>query len=240
MRKAPIRLPTLAEWDRLSRQEATEEVHESLTSVGEFLVPWPNEKTRGQLHSWADGAKFTIVWLTSRLDFVESLVGINEEWPMFSPNVSHRCWLIRARLTYADGSRRVVRGLADPYDLTHYSHWNQEKQLDHERKVDSDPGYEAEAIGWCNMLAHRYARNEAGSPLITITLYQVKIDYPPPGVDARAFLQKQMRLTEDRMPGEPRRPGDEDRQVYPDFYEVEVAVSEENVQIVKGRRLDDQ
>ena len=52
---------------------------------------------------------------------------------MFSPNVSRRKTMTRARLFYADGSERIVRIHGDPVDLNAYSHWNEEKVLDQYR-----------------------------------------------------------------------------------------------------------
>jgi hypothetical protein len=40
------------------------------------------------------------------------------------------------------------------------------------------------------LLAHRYPEHN-GSPLARIFLFQVRYDFPPPGVDAREFLRQQ-------------------------------------------------
>jgi hypothetical protein len=198
MDRMPRRLPTRAEMARL-RADAkpgepdpvVERCLSSADDVWRFFRPWPGSDERRHIHSWGDAGKYTICWLCTRLEFIENVLGVNEEWPMFSPNVSRAKGAARARLVYADGSTRIVRQLSDPEDLLHYAHWFEEKQLDHEVKVEPDTQREEENLGWCNLLAHRYARNEAGSSVKTIFLFHVYYQLPPPGVDAREFLRKQ-------------------------------------------------
>jgi hypothetical protein len=126
---------------------------------------------------------------------------------MFSPGASTYVHVTRARLRYADGSERLVRCRRDPEDLTRFSHWGEKKVLAHESKVKQRKGRIDEAWGYCNLLSHRYAHNDNGSPLVRIHLYQVRIDYPEPGVDAHAWYTEQSR--------NPSR-------VYPDFYVFDV------------------
>ena len=216
MRFLPSRLPTRAELAELSARDTPEEpnpggeeVMQALGSAWRFWRPWPGEESRRRIRTAGDGGKFAFCWLCSRLEFVENVCGINEEWPMFSPNVSRRKWVPRARLVFADGSELVVRPAADPGDPTRYSHWNQEKVLDYELKVREGADHADDCFGWCNLLAHRHPRNEAGSPLVRVVCFQVRYDFPPPGADARAFLAAQA--------------GPPPEQVYPDFYEYDVA-----------------
>jgi hypothetical protein len=216
MKKYPRRLATREERERLAAQATADnpnpvlkETMLALDSIWEYWKPWPGPDTRDRMNSRQDRVKFALAWLTSRLDFVENVVGINEEWPMFSPGVSKRKWVARARLIYADGSQRIIRNHGDPEDLTRYSHWFEEKILDHELKVEDDERSIDEAFGYCNLLAHRYSRNDAGKELKTIRLFMVRYDFPPPGADARAFLAAQNGPPKD--------------QVYPDFYEYDVA-----------------
>jgi hypothetical protein len=171
----------------------------TLDSVWNYFKPWPGPATRARIYSGADVGKFVLCWLTSRLGFLENLVGINEDWPMFSPSVGHFKYVGRAWLTYADGSTRTVRLLSDPDDLTHFSHWFQEKRLDHEGKVRPGEAGADDCLGYCNLLAHRYARNEDGAALKRIDLFRVRYDFPPPGVDARAFLEAQNGPPADRV-----------------------------------------
>ncbi|MFO0844938.1 MAG: hypothetical protein U0797_21515 [Gemmataceae bacterium] len=220
MRTMPIRLPTRAEWAELPSQATEdnphplrEEICRSLDSAWDYLKPWPGPAERAKVRTWADGGKWALAWLSSRLEFAENLVGFNEEWPMFSPSVSTNKQVARARLAYADSTERVVRGLCDPEDLTRYSHWFEEKVLDHELKVCE--GGEAKARdnrGYCNLLAHRYPRGDAGAPLTTIHLFMVRYDLVPPHADARAWLRAQT--------GPPK------GQVLADFYRYDVAARE--------------
>jgi hypothetical protein len=259
MRALPYRLPTAAEARELSAAgELRPRLNESRESFREFWLPWPQGETRDHVSDASSKGKFAFVWLSSRLDLVEELIGFNQEWPMFSPNVSQEKRVTRARLTYADGQQRIIRSLSDPENLTHYWRWNQEKILDHETKARNDENYEEECFGYCNLLAHRYATNSAGSPLVSIRLYRVKYEFAQPSSgrkvhelpmlhvklqlpksyfespDYEAHYREQMRRTAERWPAEdnPKRPGEEDRQVYADFYEFTAATG-------KGRFLDD-
>src|SRR4051812_24169366 len=95
-----------------------EDALETLDSVWTYGKPWPGPSTRARIHSGEDVGKFVLCWLTSRLEFLENLVGVNQDWPMFSPSVGRRKFISRARLTYAEGSTATVRMLSDPEDLT--------------------------------------------------------------------------------------------------------------------------
>ncbi len=231
MRQLPLRFATLDERQRLARKATPEKPNpvreddrEALASLGEFLLPWPSAQTAQHLDSPRAWGKYTLTFLASRLELFENLVGFNNEWPMFSPNVSRRKYLTRARLFYADGSERIVRTHADPIDLNAYAHWNEEKVLDHELKVRDSVSNELECFAWCNLLSHRYRRNAHDSPLVKICLFEVKYDLAPPGVDYRAWYMEQMRLTPDHLPSEPPGP-DEDTEwhTYADYYEFNVA-----------------
>jgi hypothetical protein len=216
--RRPARLPPRAQRD-------TESVMRAFDSVWEFARPWPGPDSRARIHSWPDGGRFALCWLDSRLTFVENLLAVNQGWPMFSPNAVRHVEHVRARLLYADGTDRVVRQrAAEPDDLTRYARWNKEKVLDYETRVDADD--DDACLGYCNLLAHRYARNPSGAVLETIVLYQVVYDLAPPGVDARAHYEEQQRLTQDppRLPGSARTdPARRARQVLDDFYEYDVA-----------------
>jgi hypothetical protein len=109
---------------------------------------------------------------------------------MFSPSVSKERWLARARLTYADGREEIVRQNADPVDLTCYSHWFQEKILDYELQVRANRRASS-SQGYCNLLAYRHKANAAGSSLVRISLYDVRIKYPAPDEDPWTVLRAQ-------------------------------------------------
>lgn len=218
LRTMPRRLPTLAEIDELSREATADnptpvrdDVLLAADSLWDYLRPWPDAAQRSRLRTSGDKVKWPLVWLTSRLEFAENVVGINQEWPMFSPSVSRQHWLPRARLVYADGATRIVRGRCDPEDLLRFGHWNEEKVLDYELKVKEGKGWRPDCTGYCNLLRHRYATNEAGAELKTIYLFMVRYHLPPPGADAAAWLREQS--------------GPPASQVLADFFEYDVAAN---------------
>jgi hypothetical protein len=176
----PKRLPTRAEM-AAAPDGGRQATAEALRDFPEYFVPWPGAETRERLASPVDAAKWGPVWLVTRLAVLENIAGIDQEWPMFGPNVRKVRHLARARLRFADGSERTVRLVSDPEDLTRYSHWFEEKVLDHEGLVGPGSGQNNNNAGYCNLLLHRHPRNAAGSPLRTIELYMVRYDAPPPG-----------------------------------------------------------
>jgi hypothetical protein len=201
MRKYPQPLPTYAEMEELAGQEGPgnphpvlDQVMESADSVWEFFKPWPSAATSKKITTWEDGGKFALCWLTTRLGFVENLLGLQQHWAMFSPNVVEATSLVRSRLEYADGSCRLVRLSADPEDLTHYGHWFKEKVLEYETALHKRDEGEAR-LGYCNLLAHRYPLNARKSPLVKISLIKVRINYPPPDEkDKEGVLRAQNHL----------------------------------------------
>jgi hypothetical protein len=213
------RLPTQAERAELEGKRAADNprpvfdrVMLSADAVWEYLRPWPDATVRPKITSWPDAGKWAVCWVNSHLEFAENLVGIRQSWPMFSPNAAREAYVTRARLIYEGGGTRVVRHHGDPEDLNRYSHWHQEKVLDYELRAENDD--EDVCAGYCNLLAHRHAHNDAGAALKTIRLYAVRIDLPPPGTDPHAFYLEQMERTRDEPRGE---------QVRDDFYEYDVA-----------------
>lgn len=195
MERFPKRLPTAKEIQELA-DEASEEnpnpvtdrVMETMDSVWLYFQPWPQKKTREKIRSWEDVGKYVIAWPVSRLDLFETIVGIDQRWSMFSPNTSKRTVLARSRLVYGDGSTKDIRLLADPPDLTKYSHWFEEKILDYELRIDNDVD---SRFGYCNFLKHKYKTNIGGSPLQTIYIYKIEYRYPHPDEDAYEVLKSQ-------------------------------------------------
>jgi hypothetical protein len=176
----PRRLPTLKEIGELEEKAdpdntVSDRIWKSFDSVWEFFKPWPDRDTRKKLKTWEDKGKFALCWVTSRLDFFESLAGIPQRWTMFSPNAAKGATVARSLLLFRDGTVKEIRLTADPADLTHYSHWFQEKVLDYELKVanDWDSRY-----GYCNYLAHQYKENANRSPLEKIFIYKIYYYYP--------------------------------------------------------------
>jgi hypothetical protein len=213
----PGRLATRAEMEQreadgedASRLADLKEALAGKNGVLAFFDPRPGKETREKLDTWPDRSRYAAVWLSSRLEFLENLVGFNEEWPMFSPNVSRYKRVVRARLFYSDGSEHEVRSKGDPETLTRYWHWNEEKVLDHELKVKPRRG--DECFGYCNLLSHHYAQNPVGAPLVTIRLFMVWYNLPPPHVDAREWLAEQSGPPKDQRGS--------------DFYEFDVRARE--------------
>ena len=195
LERFPKRLPTQAEIAKLASEPhgddetpVTDRFLESLDSVWDYFKPWPSAKVRHKLKGWDDRGMYALSWLTSRLDFFESLAGVPQRWTMFSPNVSQAATVARVRLLFQDGSHADVRLTADPEDLTSYSHWFEEKVLDYELKVVGD--YDSR-LGYCNYLSHQHKHNACGSPLEKIYIYKVRYTYPAPDDDALAVLKAQ-------------------------------------------------
>jgi hypothetical protein len=160
----------------------------SFKSASRFLVPVPEKETREKITSAADVGKYTLTWLGSRQAFIGRMVGVDQNWPMFSPNVGDDDTMGRLLLIYEDGAQQEYHLLCDPEDLTSYSHWFQEKRLQTETKVHRD---EAVRLGFCQMLARRQPRNEKGSPLVRIQVFKVTYHYPSPYENAKEVLRQQ-------------------------------------------------
>jgi PDZ domain len=142
--------------------------------------------------------EYCLAFTATRLQWCECILNIDQEWPMFSPNVGIKKYPARARLLYADGTETLVRSRSDPGDLRFYFRWGPGKNLGYDRGIDPDSGYRKYACpGWCNFLAHQHPLNENGSPLQEIRIYQVRYDFPPPGEDADAFFEDLMAKTRD-------------------------------------------
>lgn len=193
--KYPLALPTPAELDEIAAQEKShpifaqaERLWQSVASVGPFLSPIPSAETAAKLKTPVDAGKYAITWTVTRLGFIGRLVGVDQDWPMFSPNVTMTDTLGRLRLVYADGSSEIHRHAADPEDLTCYCHWFEEKPLQVALKIHRD---EEVRLGYCNWLVKNRPANDVGSPLVRIDLFTVSYAYPSPADDAPAFLKAQ-------------------------------------------------
>jgi hypothetical protein len=142
--------------------------------------------------------KYCLAWTATRLQWCECILNIDQEWPMFSPNVGKKKYPARARLLYADGTETLIRTRSDPGDLTCYFRWGPGKYLGYDRGVADDSGYRWYACpGWCNLLSHQFPVNANGAPLKEIRIYQVRYDFPAPGVDQHAFFKDLMAKTRD-------------------------------------------
>jgi len=210
----PPPLPTPAELRQIRAGEhpggctsATASLAESFASLGPYFSPWPDERTRQKIDSPLQAGKYAVVWIGSRFWLIERILGVDQDWAMFSPNVGTGDTTARCRLVFADGSERYIRLIVDPADLTNYSHGVSEKWLQTQGKVHHDADARR---GFCNYLAHRHPTNDAGSPLLRIYISKVRYEYPDPyQVDTFEFLRRQSGPPED--------------QIEPPFYYYDVA-----------------
>jgi len=231
MRTLPVRFATAAERQQLAEQATPEHPNpvrtstlKTLTSLRDFLAPWPAPQTRKHLDTPAAWGKYTLVWMVSRLGLFERLIGFDNRWYMFSPTVGKDNTFPRARLFYADGSEQIVRIHGDPIDLNAYSHWNEDKIVNYERVITSESEREDECFAWCNLLSHRRGRNASGARLVKIRLFEVTYKLAPPGVDPHAWYERQMLLTPDRIPPGTTGPDANAKwQTGLDFYEFDAA-----------------
>lgn len=194
-----VGLPAPTGPDAPPDEERAERLMAAFDSAWDFFRPWPGPASRAKIHSASDSGRFMIVWLSTRLGFLEHLAGTNQGWDMFCPDVSTQRTLTRARLIYADGSERIVRGPGDPQSLTHFG--QRFNYLDLRLAQAAGKGYSRSCLGYCNLLRHRHPRNAAGSPLARIRLYQATIVFPPPGVSATEHMREQEEKTVDGGPG---------------------------------------
>jgi hypothetical protein len=170
----------------------TERVMSSFDSLWEYWRPWPGPESRKKMSDLEDVSKVAVAWTATRLDFIEHLFRVKQGWIMFSPNVGKYDEVYRARLVFADGSKETVRTIAEPADLVHFDsfRFGSEKWLI-STWTRIGEGDEDSQRGFCNLLAHRRPRNEAGSALKIIYLVSVRYNYPKPGEDAREFMESQ-------------------------------------------------
>ncbi len=188
-------------------------------SAARYFLPYPTDNTLDKMRA-ADGlervgmvGKYAMVWLSSRMGFVGRMVGVDQDWPMFSPNVGRDDTVARLKLIYDDGSEVEHRLVCDPVDLTAYSHWFEEKRLQTACKVHRD--YDTR-LGYCHMVAHHYARHENGAKLVRILVFKCTYNYPSANDDEQEWLAEQT--------------GPPPSQIDPPFWEYDVATR-------TGRRL---
>lgn len=191
----PEALPEPAELRQITAGEhpqgltsTTGRLWQSVASVGPYFSPVPSEATQAKLTSTVDYGKYAITWSVTRMAFLGRLVGVDQDWPMFSPNVGNEDTLGRLRLVYADGTSEICRHTADPEDLTSFGHWFEEKPIQICLKLHRD--YETR-MGYCGWLTTIHKTNSAGSPLVRIEVFKVRYTYPSPSDDAFVFLSAQ-------------------------------------------------
>lgn len=194
MAKAPLRLPTRQQLEKIEAGE--DEKYDSVTaryravlrSVFNFASPLPTSKTAPHLDSAAAYAQYVVVWVGTRLNFMGALLGLDQNWPMFSPNVRRTQVVPRVKLLYEDGTRSQVWLLGEPSDLTRFHRWFVKRPLQIDLRLHQD--WDAR-LGVSRNLAQRFARNDSGSRLVSIEMYEVKYSLPKPGEDASRILAKQ-------------------------------------------------
>ena len=193
----PERLPTRVEMAELAQRTPTKSnpaplrnrILHTLDSMWDFIRPWPSSAARAKIGSWQDVGAFAYCWLCSRLEFAKECCGVNEgTWSMYAPTVSNEFSMARFKLLFEDGTQQTIRLSSDPPDLTRYSHWSTAKILYSEVEVRDSPHHRP---GYCNLLAHRYPKNERDSPLRAILVYIVEYHLPPPRDDPVEFLRAQ-------------------------------------------------
>jgi len=194
MDRMPRGLPTRKELSECaSRSQAWEEFGKSAASLGPYWNPLPNENTRTKLRSNLDWFPYGVAWTVSRLRWCESIAHISQEWAMFSPSVGEQTGLARARLRFEDGTEKVVNTHSEPDDFTSFLRRTMGKRLIPERFLFSDSGLRWWGCrGYCNLLEHRFPRNENGSRLRAIMIYEFMVEFVPPGADAVEHLRAQM------------------------------------------------
>lgn len=190
MASAPKKLPTEKERQQIITDGGSyaARLGESFSSLGEFCNPVPTEKTREHLKTPRDWGKYALAWVKVRMKMTCYLVGVDQDWSMYSPDVWQTGSVPRVNLIFADGSERELRLPVEPEDGTHFSRWFEKKRLaaaSMSRK-DSDS-----RLGYANLLSHQYPQNEQGSPLVRIEWLVVEYESMQPGDDPEEFYHRQ-------------------------------------------------
>lgn len=192
--KAPLRLPTRQQLEKIEAggdekyDSVTERYWAVLRSAFRFVSPLPTSKTEPHLDSAGAWARYAVVWVGTRLNFMGALFGLDQNWPMFSPNVRRTQVVPRAKLLYEDGTRHQVWLLGEPSDLTRFHRWFVKRPLQIDLRLHQD--WDAR-LGVSRNLAQRFAHSASGSRLVSIEMYEVKYNLPKPGEDAQHILAKQ-------------------------------------------------
>lgn len=196
MDRFPLALPTAEERRRIDRGEDREfgtvsaRYYATLSSFGEYINPWPNDKTRGKIDEAVDVGRYAVVWIGTRLNLLGALFGLDQNWPMFAPNVRQSRLIPRARLVFEDGSAQQIWLLAEPWDLTEYGRWFIKRPLQIDIRLHQD--YDAR-LGVSQHLSRVYPVSSSGSPVRRVELHKVRYRLPAPNEDAYAVLSRQSR-----------------------------------------------
>lgn len=192
----PKQLPTPAEFDQIDAGKHPEgyttrssRLAASFEAIGPYLNPLPSAKTQAELVDGAAVGKYAVTWIASRLKFLGILIGVDQTWPMFAPYVADDESIARIRLVYADGTSDIWHPVNDPVDITNYSHWFEEKQIDFAAKLRGDQDVQ---VGYCRWLARKFANRPETSRLVRIEIFTIYYKYPPPGADSAELLRAQI------------------------------------------------
>jgi hypothetical protein len=171
------------------RDDVEETVQNVVFSEAPSTTEWDN------VYLWV---QYGLAWTASRLQWCECILNVDQEWPMFSPNVGRRKYPARARLLFADGTEMTIRQRSDPEDLTWYFRSSPGKDLAYDRFVSAEnPNRRYACSGWCRWLTHLNPVNDHGARLKEIRIYQVRYDFPRPDEDAHALFLDLMEKTRD-------------------------------------------
>ncbi len=196
MERFPLPFPTARE--RLKIENGKDPIYETVAerysktaaSVVDYVKPWPDADVRERMHGAADVGKFATVWVGTRLNFVGALTGVDQNWPMFAPNVRTTRLIPRAKLIFADGSNKQLWLLGEPWDLTSFSRWFVKRPLQIDIRLHQD--FDAR-LGVSRHLARVHPVSDTGSPLRYIEFHKVFYRLPKPGQDAYDVLRRQSR-----------------------------------------------
>ncbi len=194
MERYPVALPTQQELRKIrnGRDIRYDSVGERYAKVGaslwDYILPWPDKKAGEQIDNATDVGRFCLVWLGTRLSFAGALLGLDQNWPMFAPNVRSSRILPRAKLIFEDGSSKELWMLAEPWDVTSYSRWFIKRPLQIDIRLHQD--FDAR-LGVSQHLARLHPESERGSPLRFIELHKVSYTLPKPSQDAYRVLSQQ-------------------------------------------------
>jgi hypothetical protein len=199
----PLALPTKTERQSIADRTHAEGYTSSAQrygatarSVGRFYLPWPEATTTEQIHSATDAGRYTAVWFISRMDVIGRILGFEQTWPMFSPDVATSAEVTRFRLIFQDGTQHIQRLECDPEKRQQFHRWFAEKrqQIHQLSATDQDARH-----GLCLMLAHRYAHNDQGAALKRIEVFKVVIQFAPPDVDPTQWYTAQSKPPADQI-----------------------------------------
>ena len=158
----------------------------------------PTQATNGDQHAERKRRPLesSVTWLATRLEFFEGLAGIDQGWPMFSPDVATESEQPRFELLYADGEQRTVRVPTDPRDPTKFFRLFAEKPLQLADSLLDDVSVRRGYAAW---LARTFAFSRGGAPVVEVVLRRVDYEFPAPGSTRQVWIELRQRDIEWRF-----------------------------------------